>query len=225
MTEKIPPQLLENLQVLYEDNHLIAVNKPAGVLVQGDRTGDISLLDIVKEYIKKKYQKPGNVFLALLHRLDRPVSGIVLFAKTSKGASRLSQQIRSRTISKIYLARVEGVMHLKKGDLHSFIKKGLKTVQIIKKEETGSQSALLSYRTIKKRKDTSLLEIQLHTGRKHQIRAQLSAAGCPIVGDKKYGASYTLKDQSIHLFAKSLTFSHPTKKEIITIQALTPYWC
>lgn len=213
------------LQILYEDNHLIAVNKPSGVLVQGDVSGDTSLMDVVKQYIKETYQKPGNVFLGLLHRLDRPVSGVVLFARTSKAASRLSQQWRSRSVRKIYWAMVHGVMTPREGFLTSHLKKnGAKGVVVAEEGAQGAQKAILSYRTLQRGAKDSLLEIVLHTGRKHQIRAQLAAAGCPIVGDVKYGAPSALENKAIRLVARSLTFTHPTRADDITIEAPPPDW-
>ncbi|MGA1874320.1 MAG: RluA family pseudouridine synthase, partial [bacterium] len=199
----------ENLQILYEDNHLIAVNKPAGILIQGDITRDISLMDVTKQYIKETYQKPGNVYLGLIHRLDRPASGVVVFAKTSKGASRISEQFRSRSLTKRYWALVHGHMSPPQGTVVSYLKKETKGVTLAGESDTDAQKALLTYRTIYTRDDlslkseVSLLEIILHTGRKHQIRAQLAAKGCPIVGDLKYGASRPLKDKTIRLIAKS----------------------
>jgi 23S rRNA pseudouridine1911/1915/1917 synthase len=201
--------------VLYEDNHLIAVNKPAGILVQEE------LLPLVKNYLKEKYQKPGNVFLGLIHRLDRNVSGIVLLAKTSKGASRLSEQFRLHTIEKIYHAWVEGIPKEKKGTLKHFLLKDEKTnkTSVHEKEIPGSQDAELSYEVVKTEGNHSLLKIYLKTGRSHQIRAQLSHIGCPIVGDVKYGASKALPDQSLKLVATELHFDTATegKRQVITI--------
>jgi 23S rRNA pseudouridine1911/1915/1917 synthase len=214
----------ENLHILYEDNHLIAVYKPSGVLVQGDISGDLSLLEVTKQYIKKTYQKPGNVFLGLIHRLDRPVSGVVLFAKTSKGAARISAQMRARSITKIYWALVYGKMDPAEGALIHYVKRDAKGPYCLKKKKQGAQKAVLTYRTLSGKRGKSLLEVNLLTGRKHQIRIQLSGAGCPIVGDVKYGAPLPLTDRSIRLIAKSLTFRHPTRDEIITIEAPSPKW-
>jgi 23S rRNA pseudouridine1911/1915/1917 synthase len=215
---------MEKLQVLYEDNHLIAVHKPGGILVQGDISGETSLMDMAKDYIKKRYNKPGKVFLGLVHRLDRPVSGIVLFARTSKSASRLSEQWRQRSITKIYWALVHGKMRSPSGGLSSYLEKREKRVSLVAGKHKGSQEALLSYRTLLVRGKVSLLEVNLHTGRKHQIRAQLSAEGCPLVGDVKYGAPARREDGTICLLAKSLTFIHPTRPESIHIEAPTPDW-
>jgi 23S rRNA pseudouridine1911/1915/1917 synthase len=215
---------MEKLQVLYEDNHLIAVHKPGGILVQGDISRETSLMDMVKDYIKKKYNKPGKVFVGMVHRLDCPVSGVVLFARTSKGASRLSEQWRQRSITKIYWALVHGKMPLPSGRLISYLKKRRQRVSLTDAEHKRAQQAALSYRTLFVRGDVSLLEVNLHTGRKHQIRAQLGAEGCPIVGDVKYGAPVRREDGSICLLAKSLTFMHPTRPETIHIEASTPDW-
>jgi 23S rRNA pseudouridine1911/1915/1917 synthase len=215
---------MEKLQVLYEDNHLIAVHKPGGVLVQGDISRETSLMDMVKDYIKKKYNKPGKVFLGLVHRLDRPVSGVVLFARTSKSASRLSEQWRQRRITKIYWALVHGKMKSPSGSLSSYLEKREKGVSLVGGKHKGSQEAVLSYKTLLVRRKLSLLEVNLHTGRKHQIRAQLGAEGCPIVGDVKYGSPDRLEDSTICLLAKSLTFMHPTRPETIHIEAPTPDW-
>ena len=212
------------LRVLYEDNHLIAAVKPGGILVQGDISRETCLMDTVKDYIKKKYNKPGKVFLGLVHRLDRPVSGVVLFARTSKSASRLSEQWRRRGVTKIYWALVHGKMRPPSGRLTSYLEKRWGGVSLSEKKHGESREALLSYRTVFERRNLSLLEIHLHTGRKHQIRAQLGAEGCPIVGDFKYGAPDRHEDGTICLHAKSLTFMHPTRSETIHIEAPSPDW-
>jgi len=215
----------ENFQILYEDNHLIAVYKPGGVLVQGDISGDISLMDMIKQYIKDTYKKPAGVFLGLVHRLDRPVSGVVVMAKTSKGARRLSEQFRSRSVTKIYWAQVYGKMDQREGILTTYLTRGAKRTVVAKEAEPGAQQAVLSYRILREgRGGKSLLEITLHTGRRHQIRAQLGAVGHPIVGDVKYGAPRPLPDNTIRLLAKSLTFKHPTRDEIITVECPEPDW-
>jgi len=215
---------VEKLQILYEDNHLIAVHKPGGILMQGDISRETSLMDMVKDYIKKKYNKPGKVFVGMVHRLDRPVSGVVLFARTSKSASRLSEQWRQRSITKMYWALVHGKMPLPSGRLISYLKKRRQRVSLTDGEHKRAQQAALSYRTLFVRGNVSLLEVNLHTGRKHQIRAQLSAEGCPIVGDLKYGAPDRREDGTICLLAKSLTFMHPTRPETVHIEAPTPDW-
>jgi 23S rRNA pseudouridine1911/1915/1917 synthase len=215
------------IDVLYEDNHLIAVYKPAGVLTQGDKSKDFCLMDGVKNYLKEKYKKPGNVFLGLLHRLDRPVSGIILFAKTSKGASRLSEQFRDNTIEKIYHAVVIGKPKNKKGNLINYISKDTdKNKAIISKNtKSGTQKAELNYEVLISEGDYSLLKIKIETGRFHQIRAQLSSMGCPILGDVKYGAPFPLPDKSIALCATRLAFFTATdeKKKEISID-IPPVW-
>ena len=190
------------LKVLYEDNHLIAVYKPAGILTQGDRSKDVCMMDMVKDYLKEKYHKPYNVFLGLLHRLDRQVSGIVLFAKTSKGASRLSEQFRSRKVEKIYHAVVLGEPKQDREKLVSFLKKN---------EKEKIKRAELFYEVLAFNKKYSLLKIKLQTGRFHQIRVQLSLMGFPILGDIRYGAPFLLPDKNIALSATSLSFKTATK--------------
>ena len=200
-----------SLKVLYEDNHLIAVYKQAGVLVQGDRSGDVSLLELTKIYLKEKYKKSGNVFLGLIHRLDRNVSGIVLFAKTSKGASRLSEQFREHTVEKMYHAWVEGIVERQMGKLvHSLIhhEKSNK-VDVTERgytPATDTDYAELSYEVITRQAHCTLLKIRLVTGRHHQIRAQLSHIGHPILGDVKYGASKSFPDGHLALYATELHF-------------------
>ncbi len=210
----------ENLQVLYEDNHLIAVLKPAGLLVQSDHSGDFCLLETVRQYLREKYLKPGDAFVGLLHRLDRPVSGVILFAKTSKGASRLSDQIRSRTIRKTYLALVEGCPAPAAGTLRHFHSDG-ETVSapVILRQDAapGFRPVELGYRVLRSGKRHSLVEVDLRTGKKHQIRAQLAAAGCPIAGDVRYGARLEFDEKGIGLLAYSLEFDHPTREERILV--------
>lgn len=212
-------------KILYEDNHLIAVFKPAGVLVQGDETGDRCLMAEVKDYLKEKYQKPGNVFLGLIHRLDRPVSGVILFAKTSKGASRLSEQFRAHTSKKIYHALVIGVPKNPAGTLVHWLSKDERKnkVEVFGRETDGALRAELDYaveRTIGK---NALVKIILKTGRPHQIRAQMAAMGNPIVGDIKYGAPAALSDKSIALCATALTFQTATTDETKTVAVEPPF--
>lgn len=215
----------QELRILYEDNHLIAVYKPAGVLVQGDKSGHRTLMDEVKEYIKTRDHKPGNVFLGLLHRLDRPTSGIVLFAKTSKGAARLSEQFREHTIKKSYHALVEGIVSPPIGTLTHYLKKDpiKNKTSVFNEPVSGSKEATLSYRVKSFANEKSLLEIELLTGRSHQIRSQLAFMSHPIVGDIKYGAHEELLDHAIALCATTLLFKLATKDEIKSIQIPAPF--
>ncbi len=210
------------LKILYEDNHLIAVYKPAGILVQEDKTGDPSLLDQVKYYLKNKYHKPGNVYLGLIHRLDRPVSGIILFAKTSKGASRLSEQFRNHEVEKIYHALVVGKPKKDKDTLvHYLVKdKVINKTTAHGSDTEDAQEAELHYEVEKSNIKYSLLKIKLGTGRSHQIRAQLSAIGCPIVGDVKYGGEDTGKQ--LLLMATSLKFKKATEDESVELNLDIP---
>ncbi|WP_397447633.1 RluA family pseudouridine synthase [Polaribacter sp. R77954] len=214
----------ENLQVLFEDNHLIIVNKRSGDITQGDKTGDKPLSDVVKEYIKKKYNKAGNVFLGVVHRLDRPTSGVIIFARTSKALERLNKMLRNKQINKTYWAVVKNHPKQEKDTLINFLKKNPKNNKssVYQKEIEGSKKAILHYQIIKKLDNYSLLEVDLETGRHHQIRAQLSAIGFPIKGDLKYGFNRSNKDGSIHLHARKIEFTHPVSKENILITAPTP---
>jgi 23S rRNA pseudouridine1911/1915/1917 synthase len=214
----------DNLEVLFEDNHLLIVNKKSGDIVQGDKTGDKPLSDVVKEYIKEKYNKPGEVFLGVVHRLDRPTSGIIIFARTSKALERLNKMLRERTISKTYWAVVKNTPLKEKDSLIHFLKKNPKNNKstVFTKETDASKKAILHYSVIKKLDNYSLLEIDLETGRHHQIRAQLAYIGSPIKGDLKYGASRSNKDGSIHLHARKISFTHPVSKENISVLAPIP---
>lgn len=213
-----------NLQVLHEDNHLIIVNKRAGDIVQGDKTGDKPLSNVVKEYIKYKYNKPGNVFLGTVHRLDRPTSGIVIFARTSKALERLNKMLRDKTIKKTYWAVVENHPKKEKNTLINWLKKNQKNNKstAYTKEINGSKHAILHYTALKKLNYYTLLEVDLETGRHHQIRCQLSKIGCTIKGDLKYGAKRSNKNGSIHLHARKINFIHPVSKKEISIVAPTP---
>jgi len=214
----------DNLEVLFEDNHLVIVNKKAGDIVQGDKTGDKPLSEVVKEYIKEKYNKPGEVFLGVVHRLDRPTSGVIIFARTSKALERLNKMLREKTISKTYWAIVKNLPKKEKDTLISFLKKNPKNNKstVFLKETEGSKKAILHYTVVKKLDNYSLLEIDLETGRHHQIRAQLSSIGSPIKGDLKYGGTRSNKDGSIHLHARKIAFIHPVSKENISLEAPIP---
>lgn len=214
----------ENLAVLYEDNHVIVINKRASDIVQGDKTGDETLPDKIKAYLKKKYNKPGNVFCGVVHRLDRPTSGAVVFAKTSKALERLNAQFRDKETDKIYWALVEQKPANDQGDLVHFLKKNEKQNKsyATATEVPGAKKAILHYTWLKSSERYHLLEVVLETGRHHQIRCQLAQIGCMIKGDVKYGARRPNPDGSICLHARKLTFSHPTTKETIHIVAPTP---
>ena len=206
---------MQNLKVIYEDNHIIVVEKKPNIPSQSDKTGDIDMLTIVKEYIKEKYNKPGNVYLGLVHRLDRPVGGIMIFAKTSKSASRLSNQVREKIFKKEYLAVVDGKPVPEKGTLEDYLYKDERNniSKVVKKEKKNSKLAKLDYELVKYNeiKNLSLLKINLHTGRHHQIRVQLSNFGHSIYGDQKYGKRG--KGKQIALWAYKLTIEHPITKE------------
>jgi len=214
----------ENLQVLYEDNHIIVVNKRVGDIVQGDKTGDKPLSEIVKEYIKDKYNKPGEVFLGVVHRLDRPTSGIVLFARTSKALSRLNESFKNRETEKTYWAIVKNSPIKENETLVHWLTRNPKnnTSKAHNTEVNNSKKASLEYKIIKKLDNYFALEIDLHTGRHHQIRVQLAAIGSPIKGDLKYGFNRSNHDGGIHLHARKLKLIHPVSKEILTFIAPTP---
>jgi 23S rRNA pseudouridine1911/1915/1917 synthase len=213
-----------SIEVLYEDNHIIAVNKRPSDIVQGDKTGDTPLSEFVKQYIKEKYHKPGEVFVGTVHRIDRPVSGIVLFAKTSKALARLNQMFQSKEIQKTYWAVVKNKPQTIKGKLIHYLKKNeaKNMSRAYEKEQQGALRSELDYELILSLDNYHLLEITPHTGRHHQIRVQLSTIKCPIKGDIKYGFDRTNKDASIHLHARKIEFIHPVKKELVTIIAPPP---
>ncbi len=214
----------QNLQVLYEDNHLIAINKRPGDIVQGDDTGDMPLGTVVKLYLKEKYNKPGDVFLGVVHRLDRPTSGIVVFAKTSKALPRLNKLFAEKDAEKTYWALVKNLPKDHEGTLVHWLVRNTQQNKSYAhpKEVPGSKMAILDYKVIKSLDNFHLLQIALKTGRHHQIRAQLAAIGCLIKGDLKYGFDRSNKDGSIHLHARGLKFMHPVKKELIDLVAPTP---
>ncbi len=216
--------MTSRIEVVYEDNHLLAINKPAGLLVQGDETGDKPLVEIAKEYIKEKLQKPGAVFLGVVHRLDRPVSGVVVFARTSKALSRMNELFRSRETQKIYWAVTDQKPNASEGTLvHWLLKdeKKNKTTSFIR-QTPGALKAELHYKILASKSGRLLLEVQPVTGRSHQIRVQLASMGCAILGDVKYGSQFTTGDASIALHARSLQFIHPVKKEMTSIIAELP---
>jgi len=212
------------LEVLYEDNHIIAVNKKPGDLVQGDKTGDKPLGEFVKDYLRQKHNKPGNIFCGVIHRLDRPVSGLVIFAKTSKALSRMNELFREKTIQKTYWAIVECKPQKNEDRLEHYLIKNQqknKSRAFLKPYE-GALKSVLEYKILKNMSTSTLLEVKPITGRHHQIRVQLSTIGCIIKGDLKYGAKQSNKDASICLHAREINFIHPVKKEPITITAPTP---
>jgi 23S rRNA pseudouridine1911/1915/1917 synthase len=212
------------MKVLYEDNHIIIINKAAGEIVQGDKTGDKSLCDTMKAYIKEKYAKPGNVFIGLPHRLDRPVSGIVVFAKTSKALERLNRMFSEGSVKKIYWALTKGIPVPAEAEIDSWILRNEKMNKSFSypKEVKGSKRAILHYRLAAASQNYNLIEVELKTGRHHQIRCQLSSIGCPIKGDLKYGAQRSNPDGSISLHARYIEFVHPVSKEQIAITAPLP---
>ena len=210
------------LEVLYEDNHIIAINKKSGDIVQGDKTGDAPLSDFVKAYIKEKYNKPGEVFLGTIHRLDRPTSGVVLYARTSKALSRMNEQFREKQVQKTYWAVVDNAPANDSGTLENYLLKNQKQNKSYVTKGSDGKHAILDFKMLKKLDNFFHLEIKPKTGRHHQIRVQLAHIGCIIKGDLKYGAKRSNKDASIHLLAQKLEFLHPVKKEPITIVAPAP---
>ena len=211
-------------QIVYEDNHLLIINKKAGQLVQGDKTGDLSLLELIKDFIKKRDEKPGNVFLGLVHRIDRPTSGLVIYAKTSKALSRLTQMVKNREVKKTYWAVVAKEMIPPSQRLIHYLQKNEKTnkATVFVKPTDNAKESVLNYQIIKTLDNYQLLEVDLETGRHHQIRAQLSKIGVPIKGDLKYGAPRSNPDGGISLHARKLEFVHPVTKENIEITAPVP---
>ena len=212
------------MRVVYEDNHIIIVYKESGEIVQGDKTGDTPLSDIVKDYIKEKYQKPGNVFLGVVHRLDRPVSGLVVFARTSKALSRLNEMFRTGEVHKTYWAITKNMPAIEEGRLEHWLVRNEKQNKsyAYTKEKPGAKKAVLEYKMIGSTDNYSLLEVRLLTGRHHQIRCQLAAMGCPIKGDLKYGAQRSNPDGSISLLSHRVEFVHQVSKERIDVTSPVP---
>ena len=221
-------EISNGVKVLFEDNHIIVAIKPAGVLSQSDGSSDPDMLTILKAYIKEEYSKPGEVYLGLVHRLDRPVSGVMVFARTSKAASRLSEQIRMRKVEKIYRCVVNGILE-GEGRLENFISKDedKNIVTVIDKEKPGYKASYLDYRALASKDGLTMVEVKLGTGRSHQIRAQMAHSGHPLIGDRKYGKSDD-RTKDIALEAYKLSFEHPVKREFITFEAPVPGtfpWC
>ena len=217
------------MRIIFEDNHLLVINKDAGVLVQGDKTGDTPLSDLAKAYVKEKYQKPGEVFMGVIHRIDRPVSGLVLMARTSKALERMNEQFKNREIEKKYLAVVRNRPPANAGNLVHWLIKNPETnvTKAYEKEVPNSMRSELNYKLIGELDGFYLLEVNPITGRPHQIRVQLASMNCPIVGDNKYGYPRGNKDKSICLHAHSVKFMHPVKKEEMQLFAalpLDPFW-
>lgn len=208
--------LHERWPVFHEDNHLLALYKPAGILVQGDETGAANLLDLAKAWIKQRHGKPGRVFLGIVQRLDRPVAGVMLFARTSKAAARLSAQLRTRHARKTYLAVVEGRLPSVCGKLMNHIERQGRLSRIAPQPTPSSREARLSFRVLAAADGRSLVEVELETGRKHQIRLQLAHIGCPIVGDVRYGAHAPLPSRQIALLSREITLEHPTRREALS---------
>jgi 23S rRNA pseudouridine1911/1915/1917 synthase len=218
------PILVFSKRVLYEDNHLIIINKHSSEIVQGDKTGDIPLSDIVKEYVRIKYKKPGDAFLGVVHRLDRPVSGAVIFARTSKGLARVNEMLKNHELKKLYWAVVRNYPPEAEGTLEHYLKKNEKQNKSypVRPEIDGAKKAIMHYKLLGSGNHYHLLEIELHTGRHHQIRSQLSAIGCPVRGDLKYGYPRSNSNGSIHLHAREIDFIHPVSKEKVRVVAPTP---
>jgi len=212
------------MNILFEDNHIIAINKQPSEIIQADKTGDVPLNEKVMEYIKKKYNKPGNVYLGTVHRIDRPVSGVILFGKTSKATSRLSEMFSTKEVKKTYWAVVKNKPAKEEDTLHGYLFKNEKQNKSYQSllPKKGYLESSLDYKIIASSDNYYLLEVNPHTGRHHQIRVQLSAMGCPIKGDLKYGFNRSNKNASIHLHAKKISFVHPVSKENIEIIANPP---
>lgn len=212
------------MDIIYEDNHIIVANKKPGEIVQGDKTGDIPMSELIKQYLKEKYDKPGNVFCGVVHRIDRPVGGLVIFAKTSKALERLNKMLREGDIHKTYWALVEGKPKNAEATLRNFLKSDgrLNKTFISTEHDPEAKESILNYRTVAEGERYTLLEIELLTGRKHQIRAQLSNIGHPIKGDLKYGAKRSNPDGGISLLARKISFVHPVSKQLVELEAPLP---
>ncbi|MEB5685135.1 RluA family pseudouridine synthase [Mammaliicoccus lentus] len=213
-----------HINVLYEDNHLLIVEKPVNIAVQEDASKDMDLLNMLKSYIKEKYNKPGDVYLGLVHRLDRPVGGVMVFARTSKAASRLSNELRKQQIYRKYKAIIRGTLPNKQGELVDYLYKDRKKnlVSVVSSKNKGGKKAILEYKVLSKKDNLSMLEVELKTGRSHQIRVQLANQGTPLYGDQKYGEHVNKHGQQIALWASSLSVKHPTKDEMITVESEPP---
>lgn len=213
-----------HINVLYEDNHLLIVEKPVNIAVQEDASKDMDLLNMLKSYIKEKYNKPGDVYLGLVHRLDRPVGGVMVFARTSKAASRLSNELRKQQIYRKYKAIIRGTLPNKQGKLVDYLYKDRKKnlVSVVSSKNKDGKKAILEYKVLSKKDNLSMLEVELKTGRSHQIRVQLANQGTPLYGDQKYGEHVNKHGQQIALWASSLSVKHPTKDEMITVESEPP---
>lgn len=216
--------ILVHIDVLYEDNHLLIVEKPVNIAVQEDASKDMDLLNMLKSYIKEKYNKPGDVYLGLVHRLDRPVGGVMVFARTSKAASRLSNELRKQQIYRKYKAIIRGTLPNKQGELVDYLYKDRKKnlVSVVSSKNKDGKKAILEYKVLSKKDNLSMLEVELKTGRSHQIRVQLANQGTPLYGDQKYGEHVNKHGQQIALWASSLSVKHPTKDEMITVESEPP---
>lgn len=215
---------IDNLKILYEDNHLIAVFKRPGDISQGDKTGDIPLGDILKEFIKIRDSKPGNVFMGTIHRIDRPTSGLLIYAKTSKGLEKMNQTFRDKDVQKTYWAIVEGKLSQKEGIIDNYLLKNEKQNKsyVVSKDKNGAKQAKSKYKVLTEGDRYTLVEVEIETGRHHQIRCHLSSLNHAIKGDVKYGARRSNKDLSIDLLAREISFMHPIKKEVVTITSPLP---
>ena len=208
------------IKLLFEDNHLLVVEKPPNLLTQEDKTGDPDLLSLLKEDLKRRYHKPGNVYLGLLHRLDRPAGGVIVLARTSKAASRLSAQLRDRKLKKVYLAVICGALEPPAGRLRHFLAKD-SAANLVRHTDSGLE-AVLDYRLLESVEGLSLVSIQLHTGRPHQIRAQMSLVGCPLYGDQKYGREVNKPGEQLALWSCEVAFTHPVRDEWLSVKSMPP---